>query len=334
MKHIKHGKKDQRVTSKKKLKTGSNKAKSQAAEFISQRGGAENISSKKALAPVDPVAQYMAEIRKYPVLTREQEQEVALKYKETGDPQLAELLVTSNLRFVVKVAMEYSKFGTQLIDLIQEGNVGLMHAVKEFNPHAGVRIISYAVWWIRGYIQEYLMRQYSMVRIGTTQNQRKLFYQLQKHHDELEKMGEENKVGLLSGRLGVSEKEIQDMTMRMSGRDFSLDTPIDKADGEGETFLSQQEKKSEYDVLGELAHQEELSKLREHLGSIQGELNEREAFLLSQRLLSDSPKTLQEVGDEYGITREAVRQMELRLIKKLRSRMENSSKGGGNKDPL
>ena len=278
-------------------------------------------SKNKALTPADPVAQYMAEIRKYPLLTKEQERELALKYRETGEPKLAETLVTSNLRFVVKVAMEYSKFGAQLIDLIQEGNVGLMHAVKEFNPHKGVRLISYAVWWIRGYIQEYLMKQYSLVKMGTTQNQRKLFYQLRKHQQELDKMGEEQSVALLSGRLGVSEKEIQDMKMRISGRDLSLDAPINSREG-GTTFLNQQSKEGDYSILDELSHLEDLSQLNNLLEELKPQFNERENFLLSHRLLSDSPMTLQEVGDQYGITREAVRQMELKLIKKLRSQMK------------
>ena len=279
-------------------------------------------SSTKALAPSDPVAQYMAEVRKYPVLTREEEKELAIKYKETGDPKLAEALVTANLRFVVKVAMEYSRFGAKLIDLIQEGNVGLMHAVKEFNPHKGVRLISYAVWWIRGYIQEYLMKQYSLVRIGTTQNQKKLFYQLQKHREELEKMGNEASVALLSGRLGVSEKEVEDMTMRMSGHDFSLDTPVHQGEG-SMTFLDFQQDNEESPVEA-LSRFEELLRLKNQLKEIKGQLNEREKFLLSERLLSDSPMTLQELGDQYGITREAVRQLEQKLIKKIRSKMEIS----------
>ena len=287
------------------------------------KGSQKSTSTSTALAPSDPVAQYMAEIRKYPVLTKEQEREVALKYRETGDPRLAETLVTANLRFVVKVAMEYSRFGSKLIDLIQEGNVGLMHAVKEFNPHKGVRLISYAVWWIRGYIQEYLMRQYSLVRIGTTQNQRKLFYQLQKHREDLEKMGDESSVALLSGRLGVSEKEIQDMTLRMSGRDLSLDAPLSEHD-RGATFLDLQEGNEDHSPVDELSRLEDLSRLKELLKELKPELNKREAFLLSHRLLSDTPMTLQEVGDKYGITREAVRQMEQRLIKKIRSKMESS----------
>jgi RNA polymerase sigma-32 factor len=149
---------------------------------IDQTGIASNSKSLTTADSTssDPVAIYMAEVRRYPLLTREQEQELARRYRETGDKRAAEALVTSNLRFVVKVAAEYSRFGARLIDLVQEGNVGLMHAVREFNPYKGVRLITYAVWWIRGYIQDYLMRQYSMVRIGTTQSQRKLFYRLQK----------------------------------------------------------------------------------------------------------------------------------------------------------
>ena len=134
----------------------------------------------KAIATTDPVSMYLAEIRKYPLLTREQEEELAKKYYETKDPLMAQAMVTANLRFVVKVAADYSRFGARMIDLIQEGNMGLMHAVREFNPYKGVRLITYAVWWIRGYIQEYLMKQYALVKIGTTQNQKKLFYQGQK----------------------------------------------------------------------------------------------------------------------------------------------------------
>ncbi|MEK6628837.1 MAG: sigma-70 family RNA polymerase sigma factor, partial [Bdellovibrionota bacterium] len=154
---------------------------------------------EKSIARVqDPLTLYLTEIRKYPLLSREQESEIAKKYFETKDPNLAQTLVKSNLRFVVKIAAEYAKFSSKLIDVIQEGNVGLMHAVKEFNPYKGNRLITYAVWWIRGYIQEYLMRQFSMVRIGTTANQRKLFYQLQRQKLELEKMSSPENVTLLS----------------------------------------------------------------------------------------------------------------------------------------
>ncbi len=185
----------------------------------------------------DPLTLYLTEIRKYPLLTREQEAELAKRYYDTKDPQLAQTLVKSNLRFVVKIAAEYAKFSSKLIDVIQEGNVGLMHAVKEFNPYKGNRLITYAVWWIRGYIQEYLMRQFSMVRIGTTANQRKLFYQLQRQKQELEKMSSPENVALLSHKLGIPEDEITEMAKRLSSRDVSLDKPS-SSDDDSATPLS------------------------------------------------------------------------------------------------
>jgi RNA polymerase sigma-32 factor len=273
-----------------------------------------------ALTPTDPLAKYMSEIRRYPLLTREEEERLAKLYYETGDKSAAETLVTSNLRFVVKIAAEYSKFGAKLIDLIQEGNVGLMHAVKEFNPYKGVKLITYAVWWIRGYIQEFLMRQYSMVRIGTTANQRKLFYQLQKQREELERMGLDQGVALLSGKLGIPEDEIKVMHQRMSGRDLSLDQPL--SSGEGSSLMDFQSDSSPENGIDEsLGHQEELHILEENIESIRKELNPRELYLLDERLLSDEPKTLQEIGDHFGVTREAVRQMENRVMKKLRAQM-------------
>ena len=275
----------------------------------------------KALAPTDPVTRYMAEIGRYPLLTREQENELAVHYRETGDPKAAERLVTSNLRFVVKIAAEYTKFGARLIDLVQEGNVGLMHAVKEFNPYKGVRLITYAVWWIRGYIQEYLMRQYSMVRIGTTANQRKLFYQLQKQRQELERLGPEQGIAQLSGKLGVSAEEVQEMQARLSGRDVSLDAPINS---EGSTrLLDLQSEPDPHNLDEELSQREELHHLIEKIEALKPTLNEREKFLLEARLLADEPLTLQEIGEKYGTTREAVRQMESRLLQKIKRSLED-----------
>jgi RNA polymerase sigma-32 factor len=279
-------------------------------------------STSRSLTTADPVAVYLAEIRKYPLITKEQERELALRYRETGDPKAAELLVTSNLRFVVKVAAEYSRFGAKLIDLIQEGNVGLMHAVREFNPYKGVRLITYAVWWIRGYIQEYLMRQYSMVRIGTTQNQRKLFYRLQKERDALNSMGHTPDVKLLAGRLGVTEEEVETMTKRLSGRDISLNTPLD--DGNSAGSLLDFEESHEQAVDETLGHLEEMNVLKENLEKIRSSLSLKEIYILENRLLADEPMTLQEIGDHYGVTREAVRQLEVRLIGKIRVAVTNS----------
>lgn len=278
--------------------------------------GPEFPDDPRALAPADPVTRYLSEIRKYPLLTREQEHEVAIRYRETGDAKAAEQLVTSNLRFVVKVAAEYSKFGARLIDLIQEGNVGLMHAVREFNPYKGVRLITYAVWWIRGYIQEYLMRQYSMVRIGTTATQKKLFYQLQREKEKLEKLGLEQGIAQLSGRLGVSEEEVADMQQRLSSRDVSLDQPV--SDDSQQRLVDFQSEANAVTPDETIGLREQLHQLTEKIEELRPTLNDREKFLLDSRLLSDEPLTLQEIGEKYGITREAVRQMEARLLEKIR----------------
>lgn len=264
----------------------------------------------------DPIATYLAEIRRYPLLTKEQEHELAIRYRETGDAMAAERLVTSNLRFVVKIAAEYSRFGAKLIDLVQEGNVGLMHAVKEFNPYKGVRLITYAVWWIRGYIQEYLMRQYSLVRIGTTQNQRKLFYRLQKEQQKLNAVGREPDYALLAGRLGVTPEEVETMTKRLSGRDVSLSAPVDD-ENPGSSLLDFEEAPGQaIDVS--IGNEEELTVLRQNIEKIRDSLSEKELYILSNRILSDEPQTLQEIGEHYGVTREAVRQLEARLIGKIR----------------
>lgn len=280
--------------------------------------------SDRALATADPIAQYMAEVRRYPLLTREQEQALAIRYRETGDKRAAEALVTSNLRFVVKVAAEYSKFGARLIDLVQEGNVGLMHAVREFNPYKGVRLITYAVWWIRGYIQDYLMRQYSMVRIGTTQSQRKLFYRLQKEKDLLESMGEEPSTKLLSSRLGVSEADVETMTQRMKGRDVSLQTAVDDT---GRATLLDMKASDDIPIDEKIGNDEMLSLLHDGIEELKDSLNDREKELLEDRLLADEPLTLQEIGAKYGVTREAVRQMENRLMLKIRKILEERMGG-------
>lgn len=279
--------------------------------------------SSTSLVTTDPLARYLSEIRKYPLLTKEQEYRLAVRYREQGDSKAAEMLVTSNLRFVVKVAAEYTKFGAKLIDLVQEGNVGLMHAVKEFNPYKGVRLITYAVWWIRGYIQEYLMRQYSLVRIGTTATQRKLFYQLQKQREELERMGHDQAVALLSDKLGVDKEEISSMSQRLTSRDVSLDKPL--SESQENTLLNMQRSPDEEAVDEKLGMMEEVQILRERIEALRPQLNDREKVILDERLLADEPLTLQEIGEKYKITREAVRQIEQRLMEKIKSQMQEGS---------
>lgn len=291
------------------------KAKSVNAEIIPSDQTTHD--SGNSLVSSDPLVMYLNEIRKYPLLTKEDEKKLAIQYHKTKDPLAAEKLVTSNLRFVVKVAVEYAKFNVKLMDLIQEGNVGLIHAVKEFNPYKGVRLITYAVWWIRGYIRDYLLKQHSMVRIGTTRNQKKLFYQLQKEQQKIESLGESAPVALLSSRLNVSEDDVRLMTQRMKNRDLSLDQPLDD---ESSSHLVDMQTSSEESPDVTLEMQELVDLLKQKIEEIRPELNEKELAILEERILSDEPKTLQEIGDRFGITRERARQIEEKLISNLREK--------------
>lgn len=291
---------------------------------------AEDIDTSEVLLPVlvpkgsksvttlDPLTLYLREIQKYPVLSREQEKEIATKYFETKDSTAAEMLVRANLRFVVKVAAEYAKFSAKMIDLIQEGNVGLMHAVKEFNPYKGNRLITYAVWWIRGYIQEYLMRQFSLVRIGTTANQRKLFYQLRKQKEELEKMNSPEKIRQMSEQLGIPEDEVREMAQRMTFRDVSLDKPVDNDDDSVSLGSLLKKTDGTIPIDEQLALAEQIENLKDAIDKVRPELTEKEKIILEERVLNDEPLTLQEIGEKYKITREAVRQNEVRLINKIK----------------
>lgn len=274
-----------------------------------------------ALSSHDPLQAYLAEVRNYPLLSREEEKALATEFYDTRDQKLAQKLVTSNLRFVIKIATEYSKFGAKLIDLIQEGNVGLMHAVREFNPHKDVKLITYAVWWIRGHIQEYLMKQHSMVKIGTTNAQKKLFYKLEKEKQKMLREGLSPDVQLLSSRLGVTEKDVNIMEERLSGSDISLDQPTH---GDGTSVvLDKQSDDSHVKIEDEIDLKENLELLSEALVRLKDSLTEREVMLLKKRILSDDPMTLNEIGEELGVTREAIRQSEERLVKKIKKEFKN-----------
>ncbi len=292
---------------------------------LSVSASSENLPvtlTEHALTSNDPLITYLNEIRKYPLLSREEEHELAVRYKEKGDKQAAEKLVTSNLRFVVKIAAEYSRFGAKMIDLIQEGNVGLMHAVKEFNPYKGVKLITYAVWWIKGYIREYLMRQHSMVRVGTTQAQKKLFYNLNQETRKLEALGEDAAVDLLSERLGVSQKDVRDMKQRMSGRDVSLDQPFDS---DSDSNMLSYQKDESADPEETFITSEQILLLRDKIDKVLPLLNSKEKYILEERLLSDEPITLQEVGDKFKITRERARQLESRVLSKIKAAFEEQN---------
>ncbi len=314
----------------KKIKKSSPKRKKIKPEVVSGETDNDDVDIKSLVVGVeessptfDALQKYLTDLRKYPLLTPEEEHKLAVHYKKTGDRQTAERLVTSNLRFVVKVAAEYSRFGARMIDLIQEGNVGLMHAVKEFNPYKGVRLITYAVWWIRGYIQEYLMKNYSQVRIGTTQAQKKLFYHLNKEKAKLDALGNAPDVKLLSSRLGVSEDDVREMEKRMSGRDLSLDAPQGD-DDPGRRWIENQTDADSTAIDDDLALSEEKQIFRREIQKVIKLLNEKENYLLQHRILGDPPLTLQEVGDHFKITRERARQLEERLIGKIKAHFKTA----------
>jgi len=258
---------------------------------------------------------YISEINRFPLLTPEEEFKYAMRLKKENDVSAAEKLIVSNLRFVVKIAHEYRNYGFKLADLIQEGNVGLIHAVKKFDPEKGYRLISYAVWWIRAYIQNYLIRSWSIVKIGTTQAQRKLFFKLNQTKKELESLSRKNpEFSEIATSLGVKDSEVEEMDLRMGARDVSLheiinddstNSHIDFLAYEGdnqETSLIKNEEKSlvQRDIAGALAH-----------------LNERESYIILNRVMADDPKTLQEIGEKYNISRERARQIEKQALKKI-----------------
>ena len=270
-----------------------------------------------ALVPADSLSRYLAEIRRIPILNREDEHALAVQWKEQGDRQAAWRLVTANLRLVVMVARDYQRAVHNLLDLVQEGNVGLLEAVKQFDPYRGVRFPSYAVWWIRAYIIRYIMNNWRMVKVGTTQAQRKLFFNLQKERDRLEREGFSPDPKLIADRLGVKESEVVEMEQRLSGRDLSVDAPVN--DGEETTFLdflSGPERTADT-----VADQEYHRLVREKAGEFKQTLGGKDRVIYERRLEAlmrdEEPSTLQEIGNEYGITRERVRQIEARLKKKL-----------------
>ncbi len=262
---------------------------------------------------------YLSRINKYPVLDREAELAIARKWRETGDPEAAQQLITSNLRFVVKIAQEYRTYGIKLGDLIQEGNIGLMQAVNRFDPDKGYRLISYAVWWIRAYIHNFILRSWSLVKLGTTQAQRRLFYQLnraKRRISGLQGKGETERVRILSEKLDASEEEIREMERRLAGRDLPLDVPI--GDDTDTTYLDLVPAKTQNqeEMIGD---RQERSVLREKVTGILASLPKRERYILEQRILSEKPMTLRSIGEKFGISRERVRQLETATIEKIRA---------------
>jgi len=290
----------------------------------SPRGAAEpRGAGAGGLARYDPLRAYMAEVARHPLLSREEEHALAVHYTETGDVDAAYRLVASNLRLVVKIAHEYRRTAFQLLDLVQEGNLGLMQAVKKYDPWKGVKLSSYAAWWIRAYIIRFIMENWRMVKLGTTQAQRKLFFNLSKEREKLLARGIDPTPRLLAKNLEVEEKEVEEMTARMSGDDLSLDAPLSAGDEESRQTRLDRVTASDATPADERIGDEQLRRIfREKLDAFSGTITDaKERFIFERRLLpkdGEAPLTLQEVGDEFGLTRERARQIEAKLTARLR----------------
>jgi RNA polymerase sigma-32 factor len=259
---------------------------------------------------------YLAQINRFPLLTKDEEFQLAVKYRKYDDIEAAQKLITSNLRFVVKVAFEYKAYGVKIQDLVQEGNIGLMMAVKKFNPYKGYRFISYAIWWIRAYMQNFIIKTWSLVKIGTTQAQKKLFYKIGKVRKALESDGENDKrYERLARDLDVAKEDIIEMEQRMSSRDLSLDTPFDEGQELTHLDLLKEESPDQEEAIG----QEEEKKIREReVQNALKRLNEKEVYVIKSRIMAEEPLTLQQIGDHLKLSRERVRQIESEALKKLK----------------
>jgi RNA polymerase sigma-32 factor len=269
---------------------------------------------------------YLAEINRFPLLSPDEEKRLACEYLANRDTRAAHRLITSNLRFVVKVAYEYRSYGFKMSDLIQEGNIGLMKAVQKFDPAKEIRLISYAVWWIRAYIQNHILKSWSLVKIGTTQAQRKLFFSLARTRRELDRTSAEQGAdsdgrdpNKIAKKLRVKPGEVREMELRLEGRDVSLDAPVgdDGSATHGDFVTSEDPAQDD-----ELSGAEERVMLTGRIGTALGLLDPRERFIIEQRVMSDRPMTLKELGEYFGFSRERARQLEIRAKEKLREHLQ------------
>lgn len=287
----------------------------------------ENTTEKEDIktslpAQTTSLERYLAELSNYPVLSREEEYELAMRYKNDGDVEAARKLITSNLKFVVRIANTYKNYGLNPMDLIQEGNIGLMHAVKGFDPTKGYRLISYAVWWIRAYIQNFVIKSWSLVKIGTNQAQRKLFYKLRSTKQKMDYIDEilsPDEYKNLADELGVTDEAVVEMDQRIGTKDLSLDAGL--ATNNESTHLDF--------LVDDVTNQEELiskseeeENLRSGLDIALESLKDREKYIIESRILSENPLTLEELGTELRISRERVRQIESAALQKIKDVLE------------
>ncbi len=258
---------------------------------------------------------YLSQIEHYPVLSREKETDLAIKYRDQQDEEAGQILITSNLRFVIKVALGYKNYGVKLMDLIQEGNIGLMKAVQRFDPDKGYRLISYAIWWIKAYIQNFIIRSWSLVKIGTTQAQRKLFYRVADLPEARDPDNHSDNVAKLADRIHVTEDEVIDMAARLKAHDLSLDDLI--GDRSRDSFADTLRDNSPDQEEALSGYQEQMGLKSWASGALEI-LNPREKYIIEQRILSEEPVTLKELGKHFGITRERARQIERAALEKLK----------------
>jgi len=285
-----------------------------------------------SLSPEQGLSSYLAEIRRFPMLEKDEEFMLGHRWREHEDGQAAEKLVTSHLRLVAKIAMGYRGYGLPIAEVISEGNVGLMQAVKKFDPEKGFRLATYAMWWIRASIQEYVLRSWSLVKMGTTAAQKKLFFNLRRMKSQMRALDEgdlkPDQVDEIATKLGVTTDEVTSMNGRLSGPDASLNAPLKGTEGEGQwqDWLADDDAESQED---ELAETDEFDTRMQLLQSAMGELNDREQNILQERRLSEEPKTLEELAGQYGVSRERIRQIEVRAFEKLQKAMRTMAADQG-----
>ena len=275
-------------------------------------------SSASSLTRRDPLGVYMRDVQRYTLLSKEEEHDLAVRFFEEDDLEAAKRLVTSNLRLVVKIAYDYRQAYKNILDLVQEGNIGLMQAVRKYDPYKGVKLSSYAAWWIRAYMLRYILNNHRLVKVGTTQAQRKLFFNLQKEKARLSAMGIEPTAEIIAERLNVPERDVVSMDMRLAAGDASLDAPVGTAEGRS---VARVELLPSEDVRVDdtLADAEVGDQFSEKIHEFGKSLEDKEKKIFEDRLVAEDPKTLQTLGDGFGVSRERVRQIEKRLLKKLKA---------------
>jgi len=287
--------------------------------------GAEDLPepTETGLARYDALQAYMLEIRKHPLLSPDEEHRLAVEYSKSGDVDVAARLVTANLRLVVKLAYEYRRAYKNMMDLVQEGNIGLMQAVKRYDPYRGVKLSSYAAWWIRAYMLRFILNNWRLVKLGTTQAQRKLFFNLNKEKQKLEALGIEPTSAEIAKRLDVEENDVIEMDRRLARSDASLDSPVTEGDGRQTSRLELLPGSADSpETATETAEIEAL--LHEQLDVFRETLTGKDVLIFEKRLVADEPLTLQELGDQFGVSRERVRQLEARLTGRLREHLKKT----------